>query len=203
VLFAPLSGVGAVSRKQGEGVEADFDAAAVVDAMESVLTSASPATAGPAGAKTGGEGGVQKGERDSGNKLGEGKGGGEGGAKDGAAAEGGEEEGGAVLVDVAEALKGWTGKTPKKMLEEFLQKGKLPRPRFVVATVNPARCCVCVGSRRYEGPKELLCAKVAEAEQVAATFALFKMAEGRQLHRMMPLLFRDLWLQVPSPAPSL
>ncbi len=30
--------------------------------------------------------------------------------------------------------------------------------------------------------------------QVAATVALFKLCRGRQLYRMMPSLFRDLWL---------
>ena len=31
--------------------------------------------------------------------------------------------------------------------------------------------------------------------QVAATVALFKLCRGRQLYRMMPSLFRDLWLE--------
>ena len=57
-----------------------------------------------------------------------------------------------VVVSVSEALRGWTGKTPKKMLEELLQKEKKAKPKFGVLSVNPARCDVTVRLPIYMRP---------------------------------------------------
>jgi hypothetical protein len=57
-----------------------------------------------------------------------------------------------VVVSVSEALRGWTGKTPKKMLEELLQKEKKAKPKFGVLSVDPARCAVTVRLPIYMSP---------------------------------------------------
>jgi hypothetical protein len=101
----------------------------------------------------------------------EGVGGVEGGAEVGGV------QAGSGLVNVADALKGWTGKTPKKMLEEFVQKNKLNRAKFETISLNPARSKVTVGSLVCLGAEDIQCSKVAEAEHVVAAQALFKLAQ--------------------------
>ena len=41
-------------------------------------------------------------------------------------------------------IRAHQGKTPKKMLEEFVQKNKLKRAKFETLSLNPARCKVSV-----------------------------------------------------------
>ena len=86
-------------------------------------------------------------------------------------------EASSCLVNIADALKGWTGKTPKKMLEEFVQKNKLNRAKFETISLNPARCKVTVGPLVCLGAEDIHCSKIAEAEHVVAAQALFKLAQ--------------------------
>ena len=83
---------------------------------------------------------------------------------------------GAGEVRMTDALKGWTGKTPKKMLEEFLQKNKLPKARYLAASKQAVECTVSVGDDKYASPAGVECASVTEAEHLAAVYALFKVA---------------------------
>ena len=83
---------------------------------------------------------------------------------------------GAGQVRMTDALKGWTGKTPKKMLEEFLQKNKLPRARYSAASKQAVECTVSIGDDKYASPAGVECASVTEAEHLAAVYALFKVA---------------------------
>ena len=83
---------------------------------------------------------------------------------------------GAGEVRMTDALKGWTGKTPKKMLEEFLQKNKLPKARYSAASKQAVECTVSIGDDKYASPAGVECASVTEAEHLAAVYALFKVA---------------------------
>ena len=47
-------------------------------------------------------------------------------------------------------IHAYQGKTPKKMLEEFVQKNKLKRAKFETLSLNPARCKVSGGWKRGE-----------------------------------------------------
>jgi hypothetical protein len=92
-------------------------------------------------------------------------------------------------------LNSWTGKTPKKMLQEMCQKKKMAKPRFDVVSHNPPVCRLSLGKQTYELPEHVDCDKMIAAENAVATYALMKLAEGRQLHRMLPPSMRDLWLR--------
>ena len=119
--------------------------------------------------------------------------------EEGGGAEAGKEDTGNVATgfegsSVADALAGWKGKTPKIMLIEWCKKNKLPPPKFTTVRTNPAACTVAIGKRLYVDKSGVAPPKVQEAEHLAATAALHNLAEGRQLHRILPPLFRDIWL---------
>jgi hypothetical protein len=119
--------------------------------------------------------------------------------EEGGGAEAGKEDTGNVATgfegsSVADALAGWKGKTPKIMLIEWCKKNKLPPPKFTTVRTNPAACTVAIGKRLYVDESGVAPPKVQEAEHLAATAALHNLAEGRQLHRILPPLFRDIWL---------
>jgi hypothetical protein len=98
-------------------------------------------------------------------------------------------------------LSRWIGKTPKTMLLEWFQKMQAPRPKIELEPVGRRfRAHVIVmGDTKIELPEDELLDKREQAEQAAATAALFQLfgtGKNKQpLYRMLPLDYRALWLK--------
>jgi hypothetical protein len=91
--------------------------------------------------------------------------------------------------------KGWTGTTPKKQLEDWCKKQKLPRPTFTKLPRSRSGCRVKVKSKplertfEQEGPFH----DFTDAQQYVATEALYSIMPDLPMYRMFPPVFRDLW----------
>lgn len=92
----------------------------------------------------------------------------------------------------------WTGKTPKKILEEWCQKRKLPKPQYQKLPRNTCHGCRIVvkeDARRepltleQEGPFS----SFYDAQHFLATEALYTLNPTLPLYRLFPPVFRDLW----------
>ena len=82
--------------------------------------------------------------------------------------------------------KNWTGKTPKKQLEEYLQKQKLGRPIFQKGQDNS---CILIlkmadGDKRFGSVGEFL--GHGDAQHAAATRALYALLPNMPLYRLLP-----------------
>mmetsp|Transcript_5752 Transcript_5752/g.16586 ORF Transcript_5752/g.16586 Transcript_5752/m.16586 type:complete len:1474 (-) Transcript_5752:147-4568(-) len=108
--------------------------------------------------------------------------------------------------------KGWTGKTPKKFLEEWCQKRKLPKPQFQKMRGSRHACRVVVHrepkqpqtkrskKKAQDSPAELLSIEekgpfnsFADAQHFLSTEALYELNPNLPLYRIFPPVFRDLW----------
>ena len=92
--------------------------------------------------------------------------------------------------------KDWTGKTPKILLEEHCKKHKLPRPAFTKLSGTRDGCRVSIKLNKgnplmleHAGPFF----DFKDAQEYAATHALYILAPDLPLYRVMPLVFSDLW----------
>lgn len=98
-------------------------------------------------------------------------------------------------------LSRWSGKTPKTMLLEWFQKMQAPRPKIELEPVGRRfrAHVVVMGDTKVELPKGELLDKREQAEQAAATAALFQLfgtGKNKQpLYRMLPPDYRALWLK--------
>jgi len=89
--------------------------------------------------------------------------------------------------------RNWTGKTPKKQLEEYMQKQKLGRPIFQKAQDNSCTLILKLpdGEKRFESVGEFL--GHADVQHAAATRALYALLPNMPLYRLLPPPFRDWW----------
>jgi ATP-dependent RNA helicase DHX29 len=87
----------------------------------------------------------------------------------------------------------WTGKTPKKILEEWCQKKKVHRPKFHRRLLDGAQIIVNTKppiSIEEVGPF----ADFTDAQHYLATRALYELNPDLPMYRLLPPVFRDLWL---------
>ncbi|EOD09487.1 hypothetical protein EMIHUDRAFT_448382 [Emiliania huxleyi CCMP1516] len=97
-------------------------------------------------------------------------------------------------------LSRWSGKTPKTMLLEWFQKMQAPRPKIELESVGRRyrAYVVVVGDTKLELPGDEVFDKREQAEQAAATAALYHLfgtgKEKQPLYRMLPPAYRTLWL---------
>ncbi|KAF2762708.1 P-loop containing nucleoside triphosphate hydrolase protein [Pseudovirgaria hyperparasitica] len=103
----------------------------------------------------------------------------------------------------------WTGKLPVNMLSEHCQKQKWGKPEYtmqktqdgfrstvIMKTVHPKTQEVTVLPAMEVPPayRKLSCQSSAvEARHFAAAYALFRVANMRNVHMMMPPTYKDLW----------
>jgi ATP-dependent RNA helicase DHX57 len=105
----------------------------------------------------------------------------------------------------------WTGKLPVNMLSEHCQKQKWERPEYTMHRSSDPPGQISNVILRWKNPKTqemvslppmaLPPAKRAlgvqetavEARHFAATYALYRVANAKNLHMMMPPNYRDLW----------
>jgi ATP-dependent RNA helicase DHX29 len=87
----------------------------------------------------------------------------------------------------------WTGQTPKQILEQWCQKKKLHRPQFHQRLAGGAQIFVNTKppiSLEEEGPF----ADFTDAQHYLATRALYELNPDLPTYRLLPPVFRDLWL---------
>jgi hypothetical protein len=95
-----------------------------------------------------------------------------------------------------DALKSWTGKTPRQLLQEHCTKHGLRRPRY---TVNRRNCSVHVklpsGDLEAELPRRYTFAtnESVLAKEYVATRLLYLIHSDRPMYRLMPPFFAQLW----------
>ncbi|KAI5243887.1 P-loop containing nucleoside triphosphate hydrolase protein [Aureobasidium subglaciale] len=105
----------------------------------------------------------------------------------------------------------WTGKLPVNMLSEHCQKQKWERPEYTMHRSSDPSGQIASVILRWKNPKtqemvtlppmSLPPAKrslgvqetAVEARHFAATYALYRVANAKNLHMMMPPNYRDLW----------
>ncbi|KAJ9637746.1 putative ATP-dependent RNA helicase ucp12 [Coniosporium tulheliwenetii] len=103
----------------------------------------------------------------------------------------------------------WTGKLPVNMLSEHCQKLKWDKPEYtmhktpegfisnvILRTVNP-KTKETLTLPPFKVPPQLKSVAAqptaVEARHFAATYALFRVCNMRNIHMMMPPTYRDLW----------
>jgi ATP-dependent RNA helicase DHX57 len=105
----------------------------------------------------------------------------------------------------------WTGKLPVNMLSEHCQKQKWERPEYTMSRFSDPPGHISSVIMRWKNtktqemvtlpPMSLPPAKrslgvhetAVEARHFAATYALYRVANAKNLHMMMPPNYRDLW----------
>uniref|UniRef100_A0A8C2CKB3 ATP-dependent RNA helicase DHX29 n=1 Tax=Cyprinus carpio TaxID=7962 RepID=A0A8C2CKB3_CYPCA len=96
--------------------------------------------------------------------------------------------------------RSWTGKSPKQFLIDWCRKNlpKSPPPSFQkVAVGRYWKCRV-----RIQRPNDVLevCPTILtedgmQAQHLGATLALFNLVKGQSVHQLLPLTYREVWLE--------
>ena len=110
--------------------------------------------------------------------------------------------------------KGWTGTTPKKVLQDYCMKQKLPRPQFSKLAQTSSGCKIVVRKQpMVQKSKRTSSEAVAKSEeesliiensgpffsfgdsqQYLATEALYELSPSLPFYRIFPPIFRDIWI---------
>uniref|UniRef100_A0A8C2CJ36 ATP-dependent RNA helicase DHX29 n=1 Tax=Cyprinus carpio TaxID=7962 RepID=A0A8C2CJ36_CYPCA len=94
--------------------------------------------------------------------------------------------------------RSWTGKSPKQFLIDWCRKNlpKSPPPSFQKVAVGRYWKC------RYVRPNDVLevCPTILtedgmQAQHLGATLALFNLVKGQSVHQLLPLTYREVWLE--------
>ena len=92
--------------------------------------------------------------------------------------------------------KSWTGKTPKVILEEWCRKEKLPKPIF---RKRGLRDCTLLLKLNKSGRNNLEIEQDAgayvDAQNFAATRAMYRLNPNLPLYRILPPFHRETWLR--------
>ena len=89
---------------------------------------------------------------------------------------------------------GWTGKTPKEILEDWCKKEKLRKPQFFkLPSRNGARIRVDTKPNSMSMATDNFMGSYADAQQYLATKVLYQLNPDLPLYRLFPPYHRDLW----------
>lgn len=100
----------------------------------------------------------------------------------------------ALAVSLAAGIpKGWTGKTPRRQLEEYLKRKRLGKATFQKTSGKGCVLTLRDISGKFESVQEF--GAYADAEHAAATRALYRLEPKLQLSRVLPPPFRDWWAE--------
>jgi len=95
--------------------------------------------------------------------------------------------------------KDWHGQTPKKLLEDHCRKKKMPAPKFSLLPRSKDGCKLVLqrtkGDHRpfvveHPGPFH----SFVDAQHYLSTEALFELSPYRSLYRLLPPIFRQIWM---------
>ena len=90
--------------------------------------------------------------------------------------------------------KGWSGKTPKTILEEWCRKEKIRRPQFFkLPKLNGARIRVDVTPAALTMETDNYMGSYLDAQEYLATKALYELNQDLPLYRLFPPFYRELW----------
>ncbi|GAB5032483.1 atp-dependent rna helicase dhx29 [Nannochloropsis oceanica] len=91
--------------------------------------------------------------------------------------------------------KNWTGKTPRRHLEEYLQKKRLGKANFQKAAPGGKGCVLTLRGipERFESIGEFN--THGDSQHAAATRALYRLEPKLQLSRVLPPPFREWWAE--------
>jgi ATP-dependent RNA helicase DHX29 len=91
--------------------------------------------------------------------------------------------------------KNWTGKAPRRQLEEYLQKKRLGKANFQKATPGGKGCVLTLRdiTEKFESMGEF--ETHGDAQHAAATRALYHLEPKLQLSRVLPPPFREWWTE--------
>jgi len=109
--------------------------------------------------------------------------------------------------------KGWTGTTPKKVLEDYCKKQKWPRPQFSALSQTSSGCKLVVNIQSLaqktknkasngatQSKEESLIIEnpgpffsFGDSQQYLATEALYELSPSLPLYRLLPPVFRGIW----------
>jgi ATP-dependent RNA helicase DHX29 len=87
----------------------------------------------------------------------------------------------------------WTSKTPKKILEEWCQNKKVHRPTYHQRSAGGAQIIVNT-KPSISIEEERPFADFTDAQHYLATRALYELNPNLPMYRLLPPVFRDLWL---------
>ena len=89
---------------------------------------------------------------------------------------------------------GWTGKTPKDILDDWCKKEKVRKPQyFKLPTLNGARIRVDTQPTPVSRETDNYMGSYVDAQQYLATKVLYQLNPDLPLYRLFPPYHRDLW----------
>ncbi|KAJ1512202.1 hypothetical protein HMI54_008288 [Coelomomyces lativittatus] len=95
-------------------------------------------------------------------------------------------------------LQGWSGKTPEQLLRDTLIKeNKRVQLKFIEQEsefVAAYRTTCHINEKVFES--EVYCSTPLEAKNYIATVALYHIAKGRPLYKVIPPSYREIWMQL-------
>ena len=107
---------------------------------------------------------------------------------------------GTVNVAASSIPKDWHGQTPKKLLEEHCRKQKMPAPKFSNLPHSKGACKLVLQKKKgdnqpfvVEHPGPFF--NFGDAQHYLATEALYELSPSLPLYRLMPPIFRTIWMK--------
>uniref|UniRef100_A0A9J8CLA1 ATP-dependent RNA helicase DHX29 n=1 Tax=Cyprinus carpio carpio TaxID=630221 RepID=A0A9J8CLA1_CYPCA len=97
--------------------------------------------------------------------------------------------------------RSWTGKSPKQFLIDWCRKNlpKSPPPSFQKVAVGRYWKCRYVALKLPNDVLEvcptILTEDGMQAQHLGATLALFNLVKGQSVHQLLPLTYREVWLE--------
>ena len=98
--------------------------------------------------------------------------------------------------------RGWTGKSPKILLQEYCRKNfqQCPQPKFERLAGSGSGITLQVKIHKPRNQEEIFvmaesCATMEEAQNYASTLALYRLNPNKPLYGLLPLPFKELWLE--------
>ena len=89
---------------------------------------------------------------------------------------------------------GWTGKTPKDILEDWCKKEKIRRPQFFkLPSKNGARIRVDLKPNTVAMETDNCMGSYADSQEYLASKVLYQVNPDLPLYRLFPPYYRDLW----------
>ena len=106
---------------------------------------------------------------------------------------------GTVSVATSSIPKDWHGQTPKKLLEDHCRKQKMPAPKFSNLPHSKGACKLVLQKKKGDNQPFIIehpgpFYSFNDAQHYLATEALYELSPSLPLYRLMPPIFRTIWM---------
>ena len=106
---------------------------------------------------------------------------------------------GTICVAASSIPKDWHGQTPKKLLEDHCRKQKMPVPKFSNLPHSKGACKLILQKKKGDNQPFIIehpgpFYSFGDAQHYLATEALYELSPSLPLYRLMPPIFRTIWM---------